>query len=178
VYRETTEVPFLISFPFRLEPGLVFQTLTRNVDVWPTVLDLVGLSMPEGGDGRSLRADILELARGAKPSGSSEPAIAHLDQTWGRPERSALDTIAVIEDGMRYVRMAQPKSATTEQLFDRVEDPAEMKDVSDDRPEALAKLREVGDRYLAEQPAWGEAPTRELGELELNQLRALGYAIP
>jgi len=27
-------------------------------------------------------------------------------------------------------------------------------------------------------PPWGETPTRELGELELNQLRALGYALP
>jgi hypothetical protein len=28
------------------------------------------------------------------------------------------------------------------------------------------------------QPPWGEAPTREIDQLELNQLRALGYAIP
>ena len=27
-------------------------------------------------------------------------------------------------------------------------------------------------------PLWGDAPTREIGELELNQLRALGYAVP
>jgi hypothetical protein len=27
-------------------------------------------------------------------------------------------------------------------------------------------------------PPWGESPTREIEELELNQLRALGYAIP
>jgi hypothetical protein len=35
----------------------------------------------------------------------------------------------------------------------------------------------VADRYLAEPPVWGEAPKREIGELELNLLRALGYAI-
>jgi hypothetical protein len=35
----------------------------------------------------------------------------------------------------------------------------------------------VADAYMAEQPVWGDAPTREIGELELNLLRALGYAI-
>ena len=47
-----------------------------------------------------------------------------------------------------------------------------------DAPEVLARLREVADEYLEESPAWGDAPTREIDELELNQLRALGYAIP
>ncbi|TMA24467.1 MAG: sulfatase, partial [Deltaproteobacteria bacterium] len=48
VFRETTEVPFLISFPFRLEPGITVNALTRNVDIWPTLLDLVGLAPAEG----------------------------------------------------------------------------------------------------------------------------------
>ena len=47
VYRETTEVPFLISFPFRLEPGVVVETRTQNVDVWPTMLDLLGIAVPK-----------------------------------------------------------------------------------------------------------------------------------
>jgi hypothetical protein len=31
---------------------------------------------------------------------------------------------------------------------------------------------------LESKPPWGQAPKREIGELELNHLRALGYAIP
>jgi hypothetical protein len=54
VFRETTEVPFFLAFPFRLEPGVVVDVRTRNVDVWPTVLDLIGLESPPGIDGRSL----------------------------------------------------------------------------------------------------------------------------
>src|SRR5215475_3580190 len=53
VYRESTEVPLLLSFPFRLQPGVVVSARTRNVDVWPTILDLLGLAAPEGIDGRS-----------------------------------------------------------------------------------------------------------------------------
>jgi hypothetical protein len=39
-------------------------------------------------------------------------------------------------------------------------------------------LRGVADAYLELEPAWETTPTRELGELERNQLRALGYSIP
>ena len=42
----------------------------------------------------------------------------------------------------------------------------------------MERLRSVAEAYLETTPAWGDAPTREIGELELNQLRALGYAIP
>jgi hypothetical protein len=36
----------------------------------------------------------------------------------------------------------------------------------------------MAEEYLESEPTWGEAPTRELEELELNLLRALGYALP
>src|SRR5262249_43401433 len=84
VFRETTEVPFVLSFPFRLEPGLTMTARTRNIDVWPTLLDLVGLALPGDRDGRSLVPDILALARGEKmPEDVAPTAIAHLDQAWG-----------------------------------------------------------------------------------------------
>ncbi|MGH7338542.1 MAG: sulfatase, partial [Myxococcota bacterium] len=51
VFRESTETPLILSFPFRLEPGLTVSTRTRNVDVWPTVLDLLGLELPGEVDG-------------------------------------------------------------------------------------------------------------------------------
>ena len=44
-------------------------------------------------------------------------------------------------------------------------------------PEGLERLRSIADAYLETVPRWGEAPTRELDELELRLLRALGYKI-
>ena len=55
-------LPFLLLFPFRLEPGVVVEARSRNVDVWPTVLDLLGLESPAGIDGRSLVPDLLAAA--------------------------------------------------------------------------------------------------------------------
>ena len=65
-----------------------------------------------------------------------------------------------------------------EQLFDARVDPDELDDRAQEMPEELARLRGLADAYLQMRPPWGESPTREIEELELNQLRALGYAIP
>ncbi len=177
VYRESTEVPFLISLPFRLEPGVVVDARTRNVDIWPTVLDLLGLPPLEGVDGRSLVPAILASARGEPPPEPSKTAIAHLDRTWGRQDREPMPTVAIVEDGLRYVRI-EHNGDRLEQLFDGRADPAELKDLTEDEPDSLERMRVAADRYLASEPAWGAAPTRELDRFELNQLRALGYAIP
>jgi hypothetical protein len=49
-----------------------------------------------------------------------------------------------------------------------------------DRPEQAERLRALADAYLNEAPApWAkQTQTLELDELQLNQLRALGYAVP
>ena len=65
-----------------------------------------------------------------------------------------------------------------EDLFDRSDDPEELRDRSADQPEILEHLRKVADEYLESKPAFGAAPARDVDQLELNQLRALGYAIP
>lgn len=177
VYRESTEVPLLLFLPFRLEPGIVVETRVENVDVWPTLLDLVGLSMPPEVDGRSLVPDMLAAARGEVHRNGDETAVSHLDQTWGKRELPPQDTVAVTEGPLRYVRVKEGRR-TRERLFDASKDPAELRDRAEEDPESLARLRSAADAYLEKPPDFGEAPTREIDELELNQLRALGYAIP
>jgi len=176
VYRETTEVPFLISFPFRLEPGIVVERRTSNIDVWPTVLDLIGHELP-GSDGRSLRDEILASARGESAESPKELAIAHLDQAWARPDQAPEPTVAIADGPLRFVRIEQD-GKRIEQLFDASDDAGEHRDWAADRPDDLKRLSAEADRYLELEPDWGDSPKREISELELNHLRALGYAIP
>ena len=177
VYRESTEVPFLLSFPFRLEPGVVVEARTSNVDVWPTILDLLGLDPPQGIDGRSRLPDILSSMSGEGSDGGGGTAIADLDQHWSRRDSAPLPTIAVVEDTFRYVRVEQAEGRL-EQLFDARDDPRELWDRAAEEPETLERLRAVADAYSETEPSWGEAPTREIDEFELNLLRALGYQLP
>ncbi len=179
VYRESTEVPFLIRLPFQLEPGLVVRERTRNVDIWPTLLDLLGLAAPTDTDGRSRLADVIASARAEGPAETSGRGIAHLDQRWGQQSETPMPTVAVTEGSLRYVRTSPlANGPSREELFDAGADPLELRDLSPDDLAAVERLRAMADEYLDSTPEWGTAPTRELDELELNQLRALGYAIP
>jgi arylsulfatase A-like enzyme len=178
VYRETTEVPLLVSFPFKLEPGVVVEARTQNVDVWPTLLDLIGLPVPDGIDGRSLVPDLVASARGEASADGDRPGLAYLDTTWGQRSTKSVPTLAVVEGTLRYVRVDAPRGTRLEQLFDASSDPGELHDLAGTDTANLERLRARADAYLEAEPTWGEAPKREIGELELNQLRALGYAIP
>ena len=95
-----------------------------------------------------------------------EPAIADLNQKWARAEEP-VPTVAISQGSLRYVRVEQPGGAV-EQLFDAGDDPKELRDRSREDPEALERLSAVADRYLEQQPIWGQAPTREIDELELK----------
>ena len=184
VYRETTEVPFLLSFPFRLDPGVVIPTRTQNVDVWPTVLDLLGLPPMEGVDGRSMRPEILAAARGETVPESDRPALAHLDRHWGQRHLEPSPTVAVTDGAWRFIYIAAktPKgeAVAREELFDSDSDPRELTNVVKQHPETASRLRSIVEGYLdSPPPPWGEAATPlKLDEMQLNQLRALGYSLP
>jgi arylsulfatase A-like enzyme len=177
VYRESTEVPFIISLPFQLDPGIVVEARTQNVDIWPTLLDLLGLEAPDEIDGRSRLPEILANARGEALPPDEEVAISHLDQTWGQRDLDSLPSVAVADGPWRYVR-TQQANGKREQLFDARDDPLELRDRAAEQSETVERLGVMAEEYLESEPTWGEAPTRELEELELNLLRALGYALP
>ncbi len=180
VYRETTEVPFILSFPFRLEPGLVISRRTRNIDIWPTLLDLLGLPGMSEIDGRSRVPEILAAARGEQLADDGDTALAHLDQNWGKRAMPASPTVAVSEGSYRYVmQWHSPQYRAVEQLFDSRDDARELRNLIDVQPEVMARLREKAQQYLQQQPPWKEAPPDlEMDEMQLNQLRALGYKLP
>jgi arylsulfatase A-like enzyme len=176
LYREMTEIPLLMFFPFRLEPGVVVESRTRNVDVWPTIFDLLGVEAPPS-DGRSRVPDMVASARGEATDGAGELSFAHLDQTWGQPTGSPTPTVAVSEGTLRYVRSMQ-QGQKIEQLYDAAGDPKETRDHARDHADTVERLSKAADTYLEQRPSWGETPTRELSEMELGHLRALGYAVP
>jgi arylsulfatase A-like enzyme len=182
VFRETTEVPLVIGFPFRLEGGAVVEARTRNVDIWPTVLALLGLPELPDTDGRSLVREIFRSVSG-KPVEDESIGIAHLERGWGRAEHPSRPAVAVTKGSYRYVLQRGTGGAhdpTIESLFDASTDPIERSNVLEDAPEIAEEMREYAEAYLdSPPPPWGSGATNvELDEMEANQLRALGYAIP
>jgi arylsulfatase A-like enzyme len=181
VYPEVTRVPFLLSFPFRLERGAVVSQHTANVDVWPTVLDLVGLQPLEGADGRSRVPELLAAIRGsAEPEVDGTLSIAHLDQSWGQRVETPSPTVSMRDGRFRYVQFRNAKGEIrSEELFDTDRDALERDNRLKAEGEVAGAMRARVDEYLAQQAAWkSNVRPLEIDEMQLNQLRALGYAVP
>jgi arylsulfatase A-like enzyme len=175
VYGEVTETPLILSFPFRLEPGIVVETRSANVDLWPTVLELTGMpAMPET-DGRSRVPEIVAAARGATVPGDGL-AFAQLDQTWGRDRQEPQPLVAVNRGGWRlFYSAARPQQP---ELYDKERDPAERRNLAGEHPQVTEELTKLALEHLDGQPPWrSETPTVEIDEMQKGLLRALGYGI-
>lgn len=179
LYREVTEVPAIMVLPFRLSPGIVVQPMVSNMDLWPTVLDMLGMQGQPGAQGRSLLPLIEAAGRGETPPDGAAPSVVYgqLDKNWGRPKQPEFEPIVAVSTE-RY-RMIYPLyDGGRLELFDHSTDPTEQKNLAPDAKEALAELQPLRDAYDASPPvAWGEPEKVEVDAMRLEQLRALGYVI-
>jgi arylsulfatase A-like enzyme len=180
LYREVAEVPVIIILPIVLDKGIVVDAVTANVDVWPTLLDLLGLPSMEGVDGVSQLPLILE-AGGAKSAPSTDglrrPVFAEIDRRWGDAKRRPDPLVSVTDERVRvFIPVKNPESS---ELYDQKTDRLEQTNLAGERPEELATYRSLAEDYLAaDEPPWGTAAgTVELEEMQLHQLKALGYRV-
>jgi len=176
LYRETTEIPLFIRFPFKFAPNVVVDSRSRNIDIWPTLYDILGIDLDIEWDGRSLVPDIVAAATGQEPPAADRVGLAHLEQGWGKRSQDIQITVSVVDGPLRYVR-GTIGAELVEDLFDASDDPTEMTNHSTSDPDNLTRLRAIADQRLEQQPLFGDTPTREISEMELNQLRAIGYDV-
>ena len=179
LYRETTQVPLILSLPFRLEPGVRVSQTVSNVDIWPTLLDLLGLPALPGADGRSLLPLVLADADAGAGEMLSEPrpAFSHLLRGWGNAARDPVPLLSVTLGPRRLIAIQEDPPRF--ELYDREADPREQFDLYPETAGEAAGLRALLEAYQQEVHApWGEAPLAvEIDELRLSQLRALGYSL-
>lgn len=181
LYREVAEVPFIISLPFEMNPGVVVTQTVANVDIWPTVLDLFGLPALPDSDGKSL-LPLVEAAAKGETAPFDRPAFAQIDRSWGRPTGEPDPLLSMTQGSVRAMLPLLPEKQGEVEYFDRSADPWEAKNLASTKNGGTGALppeiRQTFEAYLAAPPvAWGKAKEVELDEMELSQLRALGYVI-
>jgi arylsulfatase A-like enzyme len=172
LYQEVAGVPLILALPFRLEPGIVVEQLVRNVDIWPTVLELVGLPPLPKADGRSLVPAITAAARG-ESGGEALAAYAYLDRNWASREKPNAPLVSVVSNGRRLLLHTSPERKL--ELFDHATDPTEQHNLVEERPDWVAELEPQLEQSLREGPVWGTPREVELDEMSQELLRALGY---
>lgn len=177
LYRETQQVPLIIIPPFSLDPGVVVDTRVANVDIWPTILDLVGLQELPGAEGQSLVPLITAAAAGEEPE-SDRAVYSQLDRTWGRHYGEEVSNRAVAMVKGPYRLVYYEKQPNRPELYDHAEDPTERMNVAHENVDLTKDLIAQVNKFLEGQnTVWEETPEVEIDEMRLHQLRALGYFV-
>lgn len=183
LFPETTTTPVILSLPFALKSGIELETRTSNMDVWPTLFDLIGVSEPTAElDGRSRRDAILAAARGTAADGSADGApdaeesqVAFLDENWGTPGGEPMPAVSVAQGKFQYVSGTGLGGRRYEVLLSSDDDQKANQIAAN--PEVAEKLRKQAEQVLA-QKATFESKVIQLDRMQLDQLRALGYQLP
>ena len=175
LYEGLLRVPLLIRPPGGVSDspgGCVVRQPVSLVSLTPTLVDLLGLPLPEDGfQGPSLRA----LIEGGASPDAAPPVFGEVDFVPGK---------AVHEDKrarMRSVRRGDWKlirddDRGTVELYDLAADPGERADLAAERPELAAELLDLLERMSAavRSRAAGSSEAR-LEEADLELLQGLGY---
>jgi arylsulfatase A-like enzyme len=132
LFDEIVRVPLIVKPPAgTFRPGQVVPAEVSAFDVMPTLLELAGIPPAVDLDARSL----VPLIQGKAER--LERAVV---------TETSLRGIALVDGGYKYV--LQPGGE--EALFHLRSDPAERRDLAPERPEELARLRELAIAYLLE----------------------------
>lgn len=171
LHQEQIRVPLIVRVP-GLAPRGAVPELVRTVDIFPTVLDYLGLEVPRPIDGRSLRA-LLE-GQPDEPRRAFADQLNGLDWNAGAIRSRPLDDFlyAVVEQEWKLVyRPVRPRKS---ELFHLASDPGETRDVSEQHPEVVQRLL----LELAREAPWVSepfAPLAAAGEDVQATLSELGY---
>lgn len=154
-HEESMRIPFLVRWPGKLKPRQD-DLLASVVDIYPTLLDLVGLKgrIPANLDAINL-APALRGEKGAtRPDGQLYLFLSEKDKPADRAKgRRGLRTA----DYKLWIDRTGNKPEKVV-LIDRKKDPQELKNIAAERPEIvkamrkdlLKRLRAAGDQWWAE----------------------------
>ncbi len=162
LYGEQLRVPLVIRAP-GVAKGSV-KAVTRNIDVLPTMLDLLGLEQAPGTQGNSL----VPMMKGGKAE--DHPVFAEAQMRAVKTVRSR----SFQSMGWKYVETVVPQGRPPE-LYDLTADPGEQTNVLDSRSDVATKIRRQMKAFLKGIPeVQGSSVILDQDALEL--MKQMGYA--
>ncbi|MGJ5820362.1 sulfatase [Paludibaculum fermentans] len=163
VYQDQVHVPLIVKYPGQHTRKDVDVTVSL-VDLFPTVLDVIGAPAPRRLAGITLRkADQL----GARPVYSESYALW---QKWGVEERFADVERAVYLGGLKMVLTTRGRR----ELYDLAADPNETRDLIASKPEQAAQLERLLRTWQQNYVKPGDQELG-MGQEAVDRLKSLGY---
>ena len=164
LYQEQIAVPLIVKLPGQVGAGRTVDDLAQHVDIMPSILDLLGVPIPDVVQGRSLWPTVVS---GRVDPNTTSTSYLKLD---GR-EMESLQTAT--HKLIRFPVEGQPLSRT--ELYDLAADPAELEDLSRTRQVAGGYLLSTLQAAVLDRPVYLETSEAVIDEELADRLRALGY---
>jgi arylsulfatase A-like enzyme len=165
LYDAVLRVPLILSGP-GVPRGRVVESLVRSVDIAPTLLALAGLPALAETDGEPLTPHLMDGPPPPARLAYAETLATRIDQGWS-------PLFAIRSDHHLLVRAPRPE------LYDLGADPAQLENLLESDPDRVSSAREDLAGALGARMAEPEEQTPlAIDRGSLEQLRALGYAIP
>lgn len=168
-YDSTLHVPLIIRPPgMGSAAGVVVEDRVGIVDIVPTILDLLGLDVPDHLHGHSLAsmwADNGDGQNGAtrySPRYYAENLSPRLTHGWG-------ELRVLYEGDKKYIHGPRPE------LYDLAVDPGELNDLAGGNPAEAGRMRAALSEFIKDHAAEEATATQELDPELIQRLQSLGY---
>jgi arylsulfatase A-like enzyme/Flp pilus assembly protein TadD len=125
LYREALQVPLMVKLPKGERGGSTVKEPAQLLDVFPTILGLAGLPVPQSGGGRSLF------------SPGSQERTFYAETFYPRLHLGWSELYSAIRGGSHYIEAPEPE------LYDLGADPAEKTNVLTRERRTFAELRKA-----------------------------------
>ena len=165
IYNESFKTPLIIRWPGRIRPGSRSEEMVQNIDYAPTLLDAAGLPVPEDMQGLS----IVPLLEGREEEWDREAVYYHY---YDYPSVHMVKRhYGIVTKAYKLVHFYYDVDEW--ELYDRLADPLEIKNVYDDP--AYAKVVKRMKRELkALRKHYGDSPELDQKYLEIYRQRQSG----
>jgi len=164
LYEEQLRIPLMIRHPEF--PARRVSRLSRQVDVFPTLLELLGFPIPEFVQGESLVAAM----RGEQEAGAGSEVPVFAEASLRAVRTVALDSYSLGDWKLIETRVPEARR----QLFNLRDDPQERHDRLASEPEVAARLTAELQRFRDALPV-GRSEVVPLSDEEIRELQSLGY---
>ncbi|MDA0747437.1 MAG: VanZ family protein [bacterium] len=168
-FDELLKIPLVMSCPSLLPQGRVVQMQVQNVDIFPTVLDLLALPVPEAVQGRSLMPVIRGEAMAERPA-FTETTPGGYQAT---PEMLKMRIRAMRTSKWKLIHTHGP-GVDRYELYDLEKDPEERQDVAVRYPDMTGQMRvELHQWVLASQPSVEENKLQPSSDVKVGPIQVL-----